>query len=425
MFDASNSMNAQWQSSSKISVAQRLLAEAMIEMKDVPNVEFALRVYGHQSAISNGIQDCDDTKLEVAFSQGNHTQIRNTIKSIVPKGTTPIARSLEKSADDFPECDNCRNIIILITDGVEACDEDPCAVSRALREKGIVLKPFVIGIGIDPGFVKTFECVGKYYDASNEATFKNVLDMVMAQALDNTSLQVNLKNGEGKPLETNVPMTFYDSDKGGIKYNFVHTLNRKGNPDTLTLDPLTTYKLVVHTIPPISKDKIELEPGKHNTVSLNAAQGFLAVKIGGITLDVQNVSCIVRKQDDPQTLNAQAINSTEKYLIGEYDLEILTLPRTYINDVKIEAGKTNDVIIPSPGVVTFLFPTNGYGGIYEEKDNELNWVCNLNALQNSSTFSLQPGKYRLIFRSRNSKESVYTIEKNFKITSGSSTTIKL
>ena len=228
VFDASNSMNAQWQSSSKISVAQRLLAEAMTEMKDIPNVEFALRVYGHQSAISNGIQDCDDTKLEVPFAPANHTQIRNTIKSIVPKGTTPIARSLEKSADDFPECEDCRNIIILITDGIEACDEDPCAVSRALREKGIILKPFVIGIGIDPEFVKTFECVGKYYDASNEATFKNVLDMVMAQALDNTSLQVNLMNGDNKPLETNVAMTFYDSDKGGIKYNFRAHIESQG-----------------------------------------------------------------------------------------------------------------------------------------------------------------------------------------------------
>ena len=205
----------------------------------------------------------------------------------------------------------------------------------------------------------------------------------------------------------------------------MHTLNRRGNPDTLIIDPLTTYKLIVHTTPPLEKDKIVLEPGKHNSVTLDAAQGFISVKIGGISLDAQDVSCIVRQKGSSQTIYAQAMNSSEKYLIGNYDLEILTLPRTYISDVEVKPGETNEVIIPAPGVVNFQFPTNGYGGIYEEKNNELTWVCNLNASQSTATFSLQPGKYRLIFRSRNSKESVYTIEKNFKITSGSSTTIKL
>ena len=104
--------------------------------------------------IRPGEQDCDDTKLEVPFAQGNGEQIRNVLSNITPKGTTPIARSLEKAANDFPECANCRNVIILITDGIEACDEDPCAVSRALQQKGIILKPFVIGIGLDKEFIK-------------------------------------------------------------------------------------------------------------------------------------------------------------------------------------------------------------------------------------------------------------------------------
>jgi Ca-activated chloride channel family protein len=79
-------------------------------------------------------------------------------------GTTPIARSLEKAAGDFPDL-TARNVIILITDGIEACDEDPCAVSRALQAKGIVLKPFVIGIGIEEANQYSLKCVGNYYDA--------------------------------------------------------------------------------------------------------------------------------------------------------------------------------------------------------------------------------------------------------------------
>ncbi|HLV53158.1 MAG TPA: hypothetical protein VKY29_04000, partial [Cryomorphaceae bacterium] len=52
VFDASNSMNATWQRDRKITVARKLLADAVHELNDKPNVEMALRVYGHQVAIA-------------------------------------------------------------------------------------------------------------------------------------------------------------------------------------------------------------------------------------------------------------------------------------------------------------------------------------------------------------------------------------
>ena len=105
----------------------------------------ALRVYGHQKQYPPQI--CDDTRLEVPFSKDNTARIKHVIKSIIPKGTTPIAYALLQSVNDFPACDNCRNVVILITDGLEECGGDPCSVSFELQKKGIVLKPFIIGIG--------------------------------------------------------------------------------------------------------------------------------------------------------------------------------------------------------------------------------------------------------------------------------------
>ena len=40
-----------------------------------------------------------------------------------------------------------------------------------------------------------------------------------------------------------------------------------------------------------------------------------------------NYPCIVRPKGVDSILNVQNINDIEKYLIGEYDVEILTLPR--------------------------------------------------------------------------------------------------
>ena len=148
VMDASNSMNAFWGNEPKIIAARRVLLESLGPIEEVPNVEIALRLYGHQTRIEPGKQDCDDTKLEVPFGPHSGKAIREKMNAVQCLGTTPIARSLVKAAGDFPDR-NSRNIIILITDGIEACDEDPCAVSRALQAKGIILKPFVIGVGLE------------------------------------------------------------------------------------------------------------------------------------------------------------------------------------------------------------------------------------------------------------------------------------
>ena len=114
-----------------------------------------------------------------------------------------------------------RNYIILITDGKEGCDGDPCAVSLALQRQHVILKPFVIGLGLDVSIKDAFDCVGTYYDAAREESFKEVLNVVIAQALSNTTVQLNLNNEAGKPTGTNVPVTFFDATMG-IGKEFIH-----------------------------------------------------------------------------------------------------------------------------------------------------------------------------------------------------------
>ena len=421
VFDASQSMLARWESSQKIDVARRLMGEMLDSLNSVKDAKFqlALRAYGHQKPVPP--QDCNDTRLEVSFSPGSIPRMKKFIQTVIPKGTTPIARSLELAATDFPPCDNCRNVIILITDGVEACDGDPCAVSRALQKKGIVLKPFIIGVGLDPQFKETFQCVGNYYDATTEKSFKTVLGIVISQAMNNTSAQVNLLDQAGKPTETDVPMTFYDRVSGAIKYNMVHTMNSFGNPDTVYLDPLPTYDLVVHTIPPVRQDSITIVPGKHNHIGVNAPQGTLELKIGSR----DPIQAIVRPAGKSQTLNVQAMNTQEKYLCGTYDVEILTLPRYVESGVVIKQSHTTTLAVPPPGRVQFTSTSPGYGSVFVERNNKLEWVIDLDPNQTRHTLSLQPGQYTVIFRPKNSRSTQYTVSQSFSIASGGSTVIKL
>ncbi|GAB4277767.1 MAG: hypothetical protein Kow0068_01010 [Marinilabiliales bacterium] len=413
-------MLGEWNSGKKIDVARKLLIEMIDSLKNVDNIETALRVYGHQSIVPP--QDCSDTRLEVPFAPHNESQIINKLNMLRPKGTTPIAKSLEEAAKDFPECSNCRNVIILITDGIEACDGDPCAISLALQKKGVILRPFIIGIGLDLEFKKTFECVGEYYDAADEQTFRTAINVVISQALNNTTAQVNLLDSDQMPTETDVNMTFYDKNTGQITNNLIHTLNHKGNPDTLTFNPFTTYKMIVHTIPPVTLDSFKLKPGKHTIIAVDAPQGYLLVKCGGLNNDIP---IIVRKKDEMKTLNVQKINQTEKYIIGYYDLEILSLPRLYVDDVQIKQSHTTTVEIPELGKVTIITTAVGYGSIYLDKGDDIEWVCNLNTNSLSQTYSLLPGTYKVVYRAKNSKKTIFTIEKSFTITSGRSIVVKL
>ncbi len=421
VFDGSQSMYGRWQSDVKINIAKRLMGTLLDSLATFDNLQVALRVYGHQKPYPPA--DCNDTKLEVPFGPNNFNLVKNKIQGIVPKGTTPLAYALSQTADDFPECSDCRNIVILITDGIEECGGDPCEVSIALQKRKVVMKPFIIGIGKD--FKEAFNCVGTYYDASSETLFQKALHTVISHALSATTLQVNLLDIEGKPLETNVNMTFLDRSSGKIKYNLMHTLNTHGIPDTLLIDSEVTYDIIVNTVPRVRIDSVTLETGRHVTVAVPAPQGFLNLRIGNNERIVKNLQAIIRQKGNSETLNVQSFGDIKKYLCGSYDLEILTLPRLYMNDVVIRQSKITAVDIPLPGIAVIKKSVKGFGSLYVINDGVLEWVYDLRENQLNENLVLQPGNYKVVFRSTQTDKSIYTLDYDFSIFPGGTTNVNL
>lgn len=423
IFDASKSMFGHFSGKPKIDIAQKLLSEAVDSLKDIPNVELALRVYGNKSPITPGNQDCEDTHLEVPFGPGNVPQIKTVLKATHPMGTTPIARSLEATINDFTPCSNCRNVVVLITDGIEACDGDPCAISRALMKNGIFLKPFIIGLGVLEQYKRHFYCIGNFYDAKDEDSFRTVLGLVLNEAINSTTVQINLLDVNGNPLETNVNMSLYDANTGELKYNFVHTMNYKELPDTLSIDPSVKYKIVVHTIPSVELNDVEIIPGQHNTIPIETPQGSLELKLSEGKM--RHLNMMVRASGSCEVLNVQSFKDKVKYIIGTYDVEILTLPRVSMQ-VEINQSETTTLQIPAPGMVTFKGGSNGYGSVYMlDTQGELELVYSFTPESTSNTLNLQPGNYTYVYRGKNADRSFYTVEKEFTIKSGKSTIVEL
>jgi len=422
VFDASKSMKTKHGLKTRIQGAKELFYDFLDSLNKQKNIQFALRMYGSVVAYPPG--DCKDSKLVVPFAKNNIDIIKTKVAEANPTGITPIEHSLTEAANDFPDT-KAINMIILITDGIEECDGDPCKARQKLMEKGIVFKPFIIGIGLTPEQIKTFECVGDYYDFDNSQTLSNINSFISKQTKNKTTLQVNLLDTKSLPSETNVAMTFYDANNNNYRYNYLHTMNGLNRPDTLYLDEYLNYKVVAHTIPPTESKNAALTQGKHNIIPIDAPQGYIELRrpVGVYNFN-ERVKCIVRKANsDMKTLHVQNINTIEKYITGAYDIEVLTLPRTYLNGVKVVQTQIKLLEIPNAGMLTVRALDNGDGCIMKE-NKKLEWVCNLNT-STSQTYYLQPGNYRIEWRAKNLKGSIYTIEKRFTILSDLETKVEL
>ncbi|MDP3558245.1 MAG: VWA domain-containing protein [Bacteroidota bacterium] len=421
VFDASKSMIAKHDNTTRMDGAKNLFFKFIDSLSKDKTLQFALRMYGHTVKYPPG--DCKDSKLIVPFGINNIALIKQKVQAATPTGITPIEHSLTESANDFKD-NKTNNIVILITDGIEECGGDPCNARQKLMEKGIIFKPFIIGIGLTPEQIKTFECVGTFYDYDNQTTFNDISTIIQQQKLNKTSAQVNLLDTKSNPTETNVNMTFYDIGRKEYKYNYIHTLNYKNNPDTLYIDDYPTYKVIAHTIPQTESQEIKLSQGKHTIIPIDAPQGYLIIdRPNGVYNFNEKVKCVVRKTKDMNTINVQLLNNTEKYITGKYDVEILTLPRIHINNIDIEQSKTKTLEIPNAGVLQVKCLEAGDGCIMVKRNDKLEWVCNLST-HTLQTYYLQPGNYVSTWRAKTLKGSIYTIEKKFTITSDSQTTIE-
>lgn len=419
ILDGSGSMNAQWgNDQSRMDVAKKILTRLVDSLRVNPKVELALRVYGHR--YSRQANNCNDSKLEVPFGIKNHDAIIDEIRGLTPKGVTPITYSLLEAAKDFPATSGYRNIVILITDGVESCGGDPCQASIELQKKGVFLRPFIIGLGVPGG--KALDCVGKFIDAENSSSFNKILNQSIETTFARTTVSVELLDGENRPLETNLNVTFLNNMTGTSAYEFVHYLDANGRPDSVQIDPVLSYDVVVNTLPPVVRRNVSIANGTHNVVSIPVPQGTLILKREGRGNPFQ---AVVRQRGKSEILHLQNSGESVRYLAGEYEVETLTLPRR-IFPLTLEQGKVVTIGLPSSGAVNINTLAAGFGSVFEIlPSGETRWVATLDPDRSQHFLNLLPGHYKVAFRARRSPGSKYTAIKNFDVRSGQTLNIRM
>ncbi len=422
LVDASRSMTDAWGSYNKMAAAREVIGKIADTLSQVPKLEMALRLYGHRSY--QGDFDCQDSRLEVGFRPGNTKAIKDVMAGIRPKGITPIAYSLAQSAKDFPQEEGARNIIIMITDGVESCDRDPCREVELLRQNNVLLRAFVIGLAVEPSKRDAFDCIGEFVNAVGKRELNLAMERALQKVLSRTILRVDLMDDHGKASETDVAMSFYGLPGGALRYAFMHTLNDRGLPDTMYVEPILDYDVVVHTIPPVVRKGVVVQSNQYNVVEVPAGQGTLRLGTLGNTFSYR-LQALVYREGERETVHVQDFSSERKYRTGRYDLEILTLPRLRIKGLEIKQDHVTRFEIPAPGYATFVHNHKVLGAVFTEQDGELEEVYQLSTLPRNETIALQPGQYRLVYRAQQSREMRATQVRDFEVKPGGSVSIRL
>ncbi len=425
ILDASGSMNAKWQKQSRFELAKDILTTLTDSIyKTNKNIEFGVRVLGHQ--YHKDLDNCTDSKLEVPFGKNNSLQINTVLNKISPKGQTPLAYSLMQAALDFPKDSIAGHSIIIITDGIETCKGNACDAAKQLAEKRISVRPYIVGLGISDTMLNFYKCVGTVVNAVEENDLSGIISAAVKQALNKTTTQINLLNNNGEPLETNIAYTLYDHSSHKVRYQYVHRLDQRNNPDTIVIDPKGIYDLVVHSIPEVRKDNIELSAGKHNIIALDVPQGILSLEFEGQKLSTLNaVQCIVRRAGSPHILYVQDVGSKNTYLTGKYDLEILTLPRIYVTDVSINQSNATVQKISVPGYLQLNINEPGVASVFIKQNEKMVLIHDFHSITSNQNITLQPGNYLLMYRPDRGKKALRTKTISVRIDPAKTTSISL
>lgn len=167
LLDESSSMLDDWTPGHpRYNAARNIILSLMDSVYEVnPDVEFSLRVFGHQHVMQE--KDCHDTRNEVMFSRNNITQMMLRLESIQPLGVTPIAYSLKEAAEnDLVNENRYAYSIVLITDGGESCGGNICDVVKTLVNKKIFFKPYIVSLIDDGSLRNQYSCMGEYLQAT-------------------------------------------------------------------------------------------------------------------------------------------------------------------------------------------------------------------------------------------------------------------
>ena len=176
VLDASGSMWGQINGQTKIAIAREAVGSMLDGWR---GGELGLMAYGHRRK-----GDCADIEVLQAIGPDTAAGIRKQVNALNPKGMTPITASVRMAAEQLRYTEQ-KATVILVSDGEETCNADPCALGRELEAAGVDFTAHVVGFDIEQGSKahRQLQCLaantgGRYVDARDAGELNRALQSV-------------------------------------------------------------------------------------------------------------------------------------------------------------------------------------------------------------------------------------------------------
>lgn len=184
LFDSSGSMaDPDASGQTKMDAAKHAFHELIPKLPQGAHV--GLRVYGATVFKKTDPGACQDSQSVVPVGPVDKTALGNAVNNFRPYGETPIAHSLREAAKDLGT--SGKRTILLVSDGEETCDPNPCATAKQISGLGIDLKIDVVGFKVDEKASKQLRCItdagnGTYYNTDDAEDLVKSLERLAVRA---------------------------------------------------------------------------------------------------------------------------------------------------------------------------------------------------------------------------------------------------
>lgn len=178
VFDASGSMwNRVEGDLTRIEVARDVMGDYFGNRDGA--VPLSVIAYGH-----NRRGDCRDIEVIAPMGQTAPGTLESRLRGLMPRGMTPLTDSLRMARGQIPPTAEAADII-LVTDGLETCEGDPCALAAELAAEGIDIRAHVVGFGLTRLEVEALSCItnqtgGMLFQTNSGAELADALQQVSA-----------------------------------------------------------------------------------------------------------------------------------------------------------------------------------------------------------------------------------------------------
>lgn len=172
ILDGSGSMWGRIHGRPKLEIAREAVSQVLGQIP--ADQSLGLMAYGHRTR-----GDCSDIELVVPPAPGTVDAIRQAVGSMRFQGRTPLTESVRQAAEALRSTE-APATVVLVTDGIETCEADPCALAEELERSGVAFTAHVIGFGLTKDEGAQVACIadntgGRYIQAGDADSLAEAL----------------------------------------------------------------------------------------------------------------------------------------------------------------------------------------------------------------------------------------------------------